>query len=224
MYLATSQKYYKTLAATFTPGPATAGAPSGFLDTGSVAPNTWYHVYAIGATNKSTTDFIASVNSPGIGPNLPSGYIYWRLIMSILTSASSNIISFQQNADYIQWDTCWPDIGGSGGGLSLVSDTPTLLTLPSIPPDISVMTDLRSVISGDSGATAQMGFQPGDENTTGQNWLYYSVADTATTGAGGLGQIMSNISQQIIVTIIGSNPVVWIGVNGWTHPRGRTQT
>ena len=67
----------------------------GGLDTGTVAANTFYAVYAIGDTfNNNPGSIILSTN--GTTPQYPMGYNCSRRIGYILTDASSHVLNFWQ--------------------------------------------------------------------------------------------------------------------------------
>jgi hypothetical protein len=73
-----------------------AGTGAGMLDTGSIASNTWYHIFAI-AKDDGTSDILASTSATT--PTLPTGYTKFRRLGSISTDVSSNIKAFRQNGD-----------------------------------------------------------------------------------------------------------------------------
>ena len=73
-----------------------AGTGQGGLDTGSVSAHNTYHCFAIYNPTTQTSDFLFSLS---LSPTLPSGYTKKRRVGSILTNASSNIISFRQDGN-----------------------------------------------------------------------------------------------------------------------------
>jgi hypothetical protein len=79
---------------------ATNGANG--LDTGNLANNTWYHVFAIGMAN-GTTALLASTSVHE--PNLPADYMFFRRIGAFKTDASAHIIPFIQEGDRFYWKT-----------------------------------------------------------------------------------------------------------------------
>ena len=62
------------------------------LDTGTVAANQWYYVWAI--SNGTTAGVLASLSNTA--PTLPSGYIYKALIGAVRTDGSSHVYQFTQ--------------------------------------------------------------------------------------------------------------------------------
>lgn len=82
-----------------TTGAWAAGNNQGSLDAGTIAINTWYHVYVIAKADLSATDICISTNSSVPTP-LPATYTLYRRIGSIKTDASSKWKPFIQNGDY----------------------------------------------------------------------------------------------------------------------------
>lgn len=78
----------------------TAGANG--LDAGSLANNTWYHVFAIGRTD-GTTALLASTSLGS--PMMPAGYGIRRRIGSFKTDGSAHIVPFAQRGDEFLWVT-----------------------------------------------------------------------------------------------------------------------
>lgn len=99
------------------------GSGNGSLDSGSVANNTWYHVFAIMRVDTGVVDFLFSTSATA--PTMPSGYSKKRRIGSILTDASGNIIPFTQFGNEFLWKTI-PNHVSAG------SPPPTTATLMSL--------------------------------------------------------------------------------------------
>lgn len=102
---------------------ATTGA--GGLDAGSLANNTWYHVFAIGKTDL-TTSALASTSASS--PTMPSGYTLKRRIGSFRTNGSAQVIAFVQQGDVFTWDVPVSDWATTNPGTSAVTRT---LTVPT---------------------------------------------------------------------------------------------
>ena len=84
-----------------------AGDNAGGLDTGSVAADTTYYMFAIWNPTTSTADFLFSASLSS--PTLPSGYTKKKRIASLVTDGSSNI----RNGNYTFF----------GGGYRLIYST-----------------------------------------------------------------------------------------------------
>ena len=91
------------------------------LDTGTIAANTKYHIWAI--SNGSTDGALVSLSEAA--PTMPSGYSHKMWIGFLLTDATSEIWPFQQDND--QWY-----LQPSGSGITLISGTAgSSLTTPT---------------------------------------------------------------------------------------------
>jgi hypothetical protein len=76
------------------------GDAAGGLDTGSVAADTTYHMFAIWNPTTETADFLFSASY--VSPTLPSGYTKKDWVMAVITDGSSNIRDFKQDGRFIQ--------------------------------------------------------------------------------------------------------------------------
>lgn len=107
------------------------GSGNGGLDTGSIATNTWYHVYVIERTDTSVVDVLISLSASA--PTLPTNYTKQRRIGAIKTDATPNIIAFTQHADEFWWST--PPALDMNGATTTANRT---LTTMSVPPGVIV--------------------------------------------------------------------------------------
>lgn len=78
-----------------------AGDDAGGMFTGSVANDTWYHVFLIRKDSDGSID--AGFDTSISAANIPAGYTAYRRMGSVLTDASANINQFRQNGDYFKW-------------------------------------------------------------------------------------------------------------------------
>ena len=126
-----------------------AGDNAGGLDTGTVAADTTYYMFAIYNPTTSTADFLFSASSSS--PTLPSGYTKKRRIASLLTDGSANI----RNGNYIFFtggyrfwlkDKTSSDYVGNNPGTSRV-------TVPLLIPAISNIEAIFSFSYEHSGST-----------------------------------------------------------------------
>lgn len=102
------------------------GNDAGGLDTGSVAIDTWYHLFAIKRTDTDVVDVLFSTSSTS--PTMPTNYDKKRRIGSVLTDGSANIIAFLQQGDEFLWSVPVSDYSGTNPGTSAVTRT---LTVPT---------------------------------------------------------------------------------------------
>ncbi|MBI9087508.1 MAG: hypothetical protein JEZ11_28220 [Desulfobacterales bacterium] len=73
---------------------------AGGLDTGSVAANTWYHIWQISNGTAVTGMFSTSATSP----TMPSGYTLKCRLGAVLTDGSANIIPVVQHGKTFYWE------------------------------------------------------------------------------------------------------------------------
>jgi hypothetical protein len=78
------------------------GSGNGSLDAGSIAANTWYHVFLIKRTDTGVVDVLISANATT--PTMPGSYTLKRRIGSMRTDGSSQWIKFFQYGDDFTWD------------------------------------------------------------------------------------------------------------------------
>ena len=124
---------------------ATSGA--GGLDTGTIAANTWYYVYAI--YNGTTQNILMSLSNTA--PTLPSGYTKSALIGTVLTDSSSHLVGF------IQKDRSWQYVVGenlanlpimaSGSSGSVTTPTWTPVAVTSVVP-VPIADKIKIFLSG----------------------------------------------------------------------------
>jgi len=189
----------------------TAGANG--LDAGSLANNTWYHVFAIGRTD-GTTALLASTSLGS--PTLPGSYTLKRRIGSFLTDSSAHILAFAQRGDEFLWKA--PPIDQNAVSLGTTS---TLYAL-SVPPGIQ--TNAIFVGSAIVSGNASVLFQSPDQNTlavTTQGAGSDLIVVTGTgNGAGGYFSIRTNTARQIRA-VASTTVTLTIFTHGWIDRRGR---
>lgn len=100
-----------------------AGTNQGGLDTGSVAANTWYHVFLIKNPTSGVVDVLISTSVAT--PAMPSGYTKKRLLESRLTNGSADLINVIQWGDEMMWENPPLDIDN----VSINYSSSSLLTL-----------------------------------------------------------------------------------------------
>jgi hypothetical protein len=103
-----------------------AGTGNGALDSGSIAANTWYHVFAISDWVGVTTDILVS-RSP-TAPTPPAGFTLFRRIGSMKTDASFHWLGFVQTGDLFNYNTAIVDLGAT---IPINTITNVTLTVPT---------------------------------------------------------------------------------------------
>lgn len=92
-----------------------AASGAGGLDTGSIATNTWYYIYAIFNPTTSTQSILMSTSATA--PTLPSGYTFASGPLSVVrTDGSSNFIGFIQKGNRWQYT-----VGNNLAGMPLIA-------------------------------------------------------------------------------------------------------
>src|SRR5712671_704908 len=102
------------------------GTGNGALDTGSVAANTWYHVFEIVRLDTGVVDYLFSLSATA--PTFPANYTKKRRLGSIRTDATPNIIAFNQNGDEFLWLSPPFDLSTTNPGTAAVLQTFTVPT------------------------------------------------------------------------------------------------
>ncbi|MGD9156919.1 MAG: hypothetical protein PVG39_00805 [Desulfobacteraceae bacterium] len=136
------------------------GDDAGGLLNGTVAANTWYHIYALLKDSDYSVDFGFLADGDAIGTYLPSGYSRYRRIGLIYTNSSSNIASF------IFRDTCLEFLKASEAifATGLTATSYTSLGLSSLIPQAVVETILPGGQTS-TGSTLSMHFSIDGTNT-----------------------------------------------------------
>ena len=130
---------------------AWAPGNGGALDTGTIAPSTWYHVHQIeqpaqfmGDTPLVDTCISLSAVAPTFGVNIPNTYTLSRRHWAMKTDASSNWIKFVQFGDRCVWNVPFADVSNY-----VLGSISTLFPL-SVPPGVLVDVTFGSYWSNSS--------------------------------------------------------------------------
>jgi hypothetical protein len=99
-----------------------AGTNQGGLDTGTVANDTWYYIWAIYNPTTDTADYLLSASQSS--PTMPSGYTYKRRVRgAVRTNGSANIRAFTQRSDFFHMALTADFEGTATNGGTLVTTT-----------------------------------------------------------------------------------------------------
>lgn len=136
------------------------------LDTGSIAPFTWYNVWAI----SNGVSFAGLLSLSATAPTLPAGYIYTCRVGAFLTDGSGNFRRIIQRGAMAQYTPVggsntlqYPFMAGGGTGFITVTDF--------IPPTAS---RIRAYVIA-QGAQTQAGLAVDPQDT-----IVYAIATTST--------------------------------------------
>ena len=189
------------------------GTNQGGLDTGTVANNTWYHVFIIKRTDTGVVDalFSTSVSSP----STPANYDKKRRIGAVRTDGSANIIAFMQNGDRFTWDVSREDL--STGSIS-TSGTDITMSAPS-----GVVTRVLFNATNGGDANTHIYFYPKD--TTGAQ-PGFGVHPLGQVGVGGsedtgYAEVDTDTSSTIVGRGSGAAVDVTVSTLGYIDRRGR---
>jgi hypothetical protein len=199
------------------------GSGTGALDSGSIASNTWYHVFLIERIDTGVVDVLVSLSATT--PTLPANYTKQRRLGSMKTDGSSNWIKFIQDGDRFRWAAVVGDVAATNPGTAAVTRALT------VPQGVRVAADVS--------ATFQVG-----NNEPGSGAIYLSdllqddqaggvavatvagyLAATSVTvyAAGAVASIMTDTTRQIRTRVGNSsaNMTFYVTTHGWTDTRGR---
>jgi hypothetical protein len=194
------------------------GSGNGALDTGTIAANTWYHVYSIKRPDTGVVDICVSlsVTTPNLTTgNIPTAYTLPRRIGSMKTDASSHWVLFHQSGDEFLWDVPFQDLNGVAPGT-----TGQLVTL-NVPLSIQV-----NVIGYgqwyNTSTTAYLYISSPDvNNAAAAGTLATAHAGGSVEGASVYVGHRTNTSSQIRIRADAGGGALVVNTHGWIDNRGR---
>lgn len=193
------------------------GNNSGGLFTGTIAANTWYHVFAILRTDTNVVDvgFDTSITAA----NIPSPYTIYRRLGSVLTTAGSIITPFVQYGDTFEWTTVLQDYSAAPGVTTAV-----LRTL-SVPPGLSVRAWVSLLFT--NGTSANDSIYLSDPATTDsapdRTTIFSIAAGAINSWVASDFYVFTNTSRQIRtrMEVAGGADIMRISTKGWIDRRGQ---
>jgi hypothetical protein len=207
---------FMTLASSLskTTGSWTVGTGNGALDTGTIANNTWYHVFLIKRIDTSVVDVLIST-SPS-APTMPTNYTLKRRIGSMKTNGSAQWTRFYQIGDEFLWDTLVNDVNGVNPGT-----TGTLYTV-TVPTGIKVRA-MVSILWFNVSASIYLFVSSPDITAPGvstvTNSTMYSVDSTHPSNDSTT--VRTDTSAQVRATASGASGSLYINTLGWYDLRGK---
>jgi hypothetical protein len=214
----TSAKLLRLAAAiTKTTSAWAVGTGNGGLDTGSIAINTWYHVYLIKRLDTAVVDVIFSLNAST--PALPANYTVYRCIGSVRTDASSQWKKFSQIGDDFTWGVPVNDLA-----VTDVGTTPVMRTL-TVPTGRIVKAKVRGLMANPSpNIIILVTGNPEDSAVAGAtdgNVTAYSQVASQPVGFD-LPGVTTNTSAQVrTVASDNSGTTLYLTTYGWIDNRGK---
>jgi len=197
-----------------------AGDDAGGLFSGTVANNTWYHVFLIRKDSDGTID--AGFDTSVTAANIPSGYTAFRIVGSVLTDGSANIIVFSQKGDEFLFRSV-DDFATTNPGTAAV--LPTLST----PLGIKCLAIIDFHIfdnTASSPASHLLITSPDQADQAPSSAVFTSkiVAAGADDGSQDISKkIRTNTTSQIRYRLDASNADISVRctTHGFVHPRGQ---
>jgi hypothetical protein len=190
------------------------GSGNGSLDTGSVANNTWYHVFLVERIDTGVVDVLISLSATT--PTLPTNYTKQRRIGSMKTDGSAQWVKFSQLGDEFMWAVPTQDstsaIGTSASSITL--NAPTGVQVAARIAGLYVSTTLNSTVL----------FSPLDTTDTASTFTTFNgMVIAASTNSPYTLDIRTSTSAQIRIRASVASTTVWVNTFGWIDRRGRDQ-
>jgi hypothetical protein len=197
------------------------GAAGGSLDAGSIAANTWYHVYIIKRPDTQVVDIAISLSATN--PNntsafVPAAYTEYRRIGAMKTNGSSQWTSFLQLGDDFLWLV--PVLNANGLTCSTTSANKSV----EVPPGLSFPVQLISELVVTSSTTVALLIYAPDTGTqstgtpAGNNQQFASGSVIAVAGSF---TVRTNTSGQVGVVASANTGTYFFSTIGYTDRRGK---
>lgn len=189
------------------------GSTNGALDTGTIANNTWYHVFEIKRPDTGVVDILVSTSASA--PTMPTNYTLKRRIGSMRTDGTAQWRKFIQLGDEFLHDVPPGDVTAASPGTSGTSyalSVPTGIQVDAIGSAAWFFVTAGNYVKLSSLDTA------GDAASSA-NFSLYSSSGT-TPGSTGF-RIRTNTSGQIRARADGSGGSLYVVTDGWIDRRGR---
>lgn len=193
------------------------GSGNGGLDTGTVAADTWYHMWLIERSDTEVTDALFSLSATA--PSMPGSYDRKRRIGAVLTDGSANIIAFFQDADHFYWDIPVQDYDDGNPGTTAVTRTltvPTGLVVKALHHFKGITASVGNAFYGLATSLDQTNSVPSATKNhvdcPSGNYIDGASLRIRTNTSGQIRTRVSNTAS--VITVYGTT-------EGWIDPRGR---
>lgn len=190
-----------------------AGTNAGMRSSAAIANGTW-HIFCIGKAD-GTTDILAHT---AVDPTavLPSGYLYYRHIYSVLRESAS-LIAFVHDGDYTVRAAVKEDISATDPGTTAVT------RILSVPTGINVRAELFVSINNSDATLASCLLSP--LSATNEAPVLAIATTVSKDGIRSAGAVFvrtdTSASIRSRVNYSSANVVVNITTRGWHWSRGR---
>lgn len=200
---------------TKTTGAWAVGSGNGSLDTGTIANNTWYHVWLIQRPDTGVVDVLVSTSSSS--PTMPTNYTRKRRIGSMLTDGSAQWRKFSQNGNEFLWDIPVQDASGVTPGVT-TAQTVTLTVPPGVKTNALFTLTLSDSLS--AGGAYVSSLDQSDQAAAGSGAITIWSGSTSLQVSGPV-NIRTNTSKQVRIRFSASNTTYWVNTSGWVDTRGQ---
>lgn len=168
------------------------GTNAGMMDTGALANNTIYYIWAILKDSDNSVDYLCSLASAIASVTLPSGYTKGQIIGTFSTDGSANITQGKWKHRWFSLEDPVTEFNSS-----VTNDTLTAMTMTHAPPHCTVEV---MVYYSDATASASVGVSlanPEHSGGTGQHQVGFILLTSGAFGVEGTGFAVTNASQQV---------------------------
>lgn len=201
-----------TSAYTKTTSAWSVGSGNGALDTGTIATNTWYHVFLIARSDTGVVDVLVSTSVSS--PTMPTNYDRKRRIGSMKTNGSSQWTKFSQTGDTFLLDTMVNTTDGS------LSTTATNYTTGA-PTGVKTTALLRVGMLNSSASVYVVVSSP-DESDQAASASTASISNpVAGVRASTTMQVLTNTSAQVRGRSDTASTTISLTTYGWIDSRGK---
>lgn len=217
----TGKKAFKIAALNKTTGAWAVGDSNGGLDTGTIAADTPYHIFAIYRSDTGVSDYLFSLSATS--PTMPSDYDYKKRIGAWITDSSSQWYKGHSRGDYFYYDLgitdsfltdAYTNQGTSANTRTLPVPTGAILywfgtlTINTFGTSCSVL--LTSLTDTDVAPT----------NTINMVHVDF-ISGTARFSGSAVSEVETNTSAQIRTrhSTSDGNTIMTLNTRGWRDPR-----
>ncbi len=174
------------------------GTNQGGLFTGSKAAGTWYHFFVIKRTDTDVVD--AGFDTSIAAANKPANYDKYRLIGSVKTDGSGNIIGFYNYKNRFTWKSPTRDI-------TTTSATPATGTV-NVPPGRKVLLFGTAAVVAGGSASYVFVYDPDQSYSNPSAYAVTAYANASQTGMSSF-SCLTNTSSQIGYDLEVPGTFVW---------------
>ena len=190
------------------------GSGNGGLDTGVIAPLTFYHFFLIERSDTKVVDVLFSLSATA--PTMPSPYNLSRRIGAMMTGGSSNWAGFIQLGDDFLFTTPLNDVS-----VSNLSTSAILYSL-SVPTGIQVDAKLRLTMSSATAGTTVLVTSPDEQSSASGTPSGNTTITAANTQSVRMtSRFRTSLAGQVRAVSTAASTTFFIVTTGWYDRRGR---